>query len=350
MPTVLVHKYLEVPAEYPAKGICVIFGNDSFLIRQAENTLREKLLAGDDGEFSLVLFEGSKDLKFPEVYSAAASRSMFGDSSKLVIIDDADNFVSKNRPLLEDYAANPSTSSTMLLLLTTFPVNTKLHTIVAEKGLIITANSLSEKEMPGWVTKWAKQRYKLACDRAAAELMVQMVGAVHGLLDQELAKLSVLTKDKITLELVEQNSGSWSVKETFYIIDLALEGRTAESISELNKLLAGAGRQDSKVESFFGAFSGSLRRFATATQIILEAERNKKPMTVKTALERAGVPVFALGKAEQQLRKLTRFRGADLSDWLLQANLALRGVSRADKRFVIETLLIKISHPSLQRW
>jgi DNA polymerase-3 subunit delta len=271
MPTVSVHNYLDNPAQYPAKGVSVISGDD-FLSEQAEQVLRQKLLGGEDGEFSLTQFEGNKDLKFTDVFSAAASKSMFGKSSRVVLINDADAFVSANRSLLEDYAAKPSSSSIVVILLKTFPSNTKLYKATADTGLIIEANALSDKEMPNWVVKRAKQRYKIVCDASAAGLMVQMVGVSHGLLDQELAKLSVLVKDKekITPELVEQNSGSWSVKKIFDVLDAALLGNTAETVSQLNKLLA-AGEQPI---AMFGAVSSSLRRFAAATQVILNADKN----------------------------------------------------------------------------
>ncbi|GHT34596.1 hypothetical protein FACS189427_02170 [Planctomycetales bacterium] len=61
MPTVPVQKYLDNPAQYPAKGVCVVFGEDSFMKEQAKKQLQDKHLTGEDDEFSLTHFEGNKE-------------------------------------------------------------------------------------------------------------------------------------------------------------------------------------------------------------------------------------------------------------------------------------------------
>ena len=42
--------YLAAPAKYPAAGVCVLFGDESFLKRQALGELMQLALSGEDAE------------------------------------------------------------------------------------------------------------------------------------------------------------------------------------------------------------------------------------------------------------------------------------------------------------
>jgi DNA polymerase III delta subunit len=169
----------------------------------------------------------------------------------------------------------------------------------------------------------------------------------HGLLDQELAKLSLMVTDKnkgITTELVEQAVGSWRYRTAFEMLDLALDGKTAAAVRQLDALLL-AGEH---AVGILAQISASLRKLAAATELILDAERRENKMSVRTALTKAGANNFFLGKMEKQLIHLGRHRGAKLSKWLLQLDLDLKGDSRSDPRLLLEMLVIKFSTAKLR--
>jgi hypothetical protein len=91
--------------------------------------------------------------------------------------------------------------------------------------------------------------------------------------------------------------------------------------------------------------SSSLRRFAAASRLIEQAERSRRRVTLREALEQAGFKPFVIGKAEGQLRKLGRERANRLYRWLLDADLALKGTSSspARSRLVLEELIVRLS-------
>ena len=89
--------------------------------------------------------------------------------------------------------------------------------------------------------------------------------------------------------------------------------------------------------------SSTLRRFATATRIVQQAEASGERPSLRTALEAAGFKSFVLGKAESQLRQLGRERGERLYTWLLETDLGLKGQSAQEPRAVLEQLIVRMA-------
>ncbi|MDR1963475.1 MAG: DNA polymerase III subunit delta [Planctomycetaceae bacterium] len=346
MKPVSIHDFLWDSSKFSAKEICVVFGDDPFLKFHAVRILRNQVLTAEDAEFSMTRFEGDS-VKFIDVLKEVTTQAMFGSDRRFVMIEEADSFVTKNRVELEEYTEKPSKRAVLLLLLQSFPSNTRLFSRVVEKGLVIEAKSLPEKEMPKWIVRWAKHQHKIVCDPDAAEMIFQRVGAEHGMIDQELAKLALMVsaKEKITTALVEKAVGSWRSQTAFEMLDLALAGQTAAAIRQLDQLLL-AGEN---AVGILAQIAATLRKFAAATQLILDAERNGKKITPAAALEQAGVNrYFIEKKSEKQLKMLGRYRGAKLLNWLLQADLDLKGASRSDPRFILETFIVRIADPRLR--
>ncbi|MDR1053991.1 MAG: DNA polymerase III subunit delta [Planctomycetaceae bacterium] len=344
--TVSVLDFLWNVKKYPVQDICVVFGDEQFLKFKAIQALRAKVLSGEDAEFSLRRFDGD-DVSFSDFMSEVSTRAMFGGDRRFVLLENADNFVSRHRVNLEEYFDKPSDSSVLAIELKTFPSNTNLYKKAINTGLVIESKALSNKEVQSWVMKWAKHQHRIECDPAAAAVLFERVGSEAGLLDQELAKLALMIPEgggTITADLVEQSTGSWRTQSTFEMIDMALSGRTAEAIRQLNNLLA-AGENEIGI---LAQIAYSLRKFASATRAILDAEKRGRPLSLQTALDKVGIKRFFMEKSERQMKMLGRKRGSQLIDWLLQTDLNLKGGSRSNPRFALETLIIKISNDKLR--
>jgi len=348
MKPIPVHDYLWNSSKFPAKPVCVVYGDDAFLRSNAVRHIRDQVLAAEDAEFALSRFDGDDSkLEFKDVLRELRTTAMFGGGQRVVRVDEADSFVSKYRAELENYAATPSDQAVLILQLKSFPATTKLYKQLVASGLIIEAKTHSEKEMPGWVVQWSKSHHKVPCDKVAAEMIVQRIGLEHGLLDQELAKLALMVsnpKKGITPELVEQAVGSWRSRTAFEMLDLALAGKTTAAVRQLDALIL-AGEN---AVGILAQIAATLRKLATATEIILDAERQNRKVSVRSALEKAGVKGFVLGKTEEQLRQLGRHRGAKLPNWLLQLDLDLKGDSRSDPRLLLEIFIVKLSTGKLR--
>ena len=335
-----------------SKSVYVLFGDDAFLKSQVLKRLRKFLLPDADAEFSLTRYEGNQ-ATFATVLKELSMMTMFGGGQfgggrRLVIIDDADPFVTRFRDELEDYVAKPSKTATLILVVGTFPSNTRLYKSVdaSETALAIDCGALSESAIPKWLVGWAKSEHKTTCETAAAELLVDLVGTELGLLDQELAKLalSVPPNEKLTATLVQEQVGSWRTRTTWEMLDLALAGNVPEAIRQLDMLLQ-AGENPVGV---LAQIAYTLRRLAAATQLILDAEKQGKRLALPVALEQAGVKKFVIQKSEEQLKKLGRHRGAKMLAWLLQADLDFKGDSRIDPRLTLERLIVRVAAPQLR--
>ena len=342
-----VQEYLWNPAKYPAKPICVVYGDDVYMRSDAVRHIRNQVLAGEDAEFSLNQFEGDDSkLEFKDVLRELQTVAMFGGGRRFVRIDEADKFVTNFRAELENYAVKPVEQSVLILQLKTFASTTNLYKKTIASGLVIEAKMLSDSEMPKWVVQQSKSRHKMPCDLTAAKMMVERIGAESGLLDQELAKLVLMADAQkgITPELVEQAVGSWRSQTAFAVLDSALAGKTAAALGQLDALLL-AGED---IDRIFGAFTSSLRKMGIATELILESERRGHKLPVKSALSKAGVS-FNLDQAERQLIHLGRHRGAKLLDRLLRLGLAFRGESRTDQfRTLLEKFIVSLALPQLR--
>jgi DNA polymerase-3 subunit delta len=303
------------------------------------------VLGEEDAEFSLSVFEG-RAAELREVLDELATMAMFGGSRRLVVVEEADPLVTRYRAELEDYVARPSPGGVLVLLLKSFPANTRLHKAVAGSGLLISAAAPPAGRLARWVVAWAKQAHRVKITSAAADMLVELVGPELGLLDQELAKmaLSAGSGGSITPEVVRRMVGSWRAKTTWDMLDAALDGNVPEALGQLDRLLL-AGEAPIAV---LGQISASLRRLAAATRLVLRAEAAGRRPALGAALERAGVKRFVLEKTQRQLRQLGRHRGARLYRVLLQADLDLKGASALPPRLVLERLIVWLSAKQLR--
>jgi len=333
--------YLAKPQKHEPRPVCVLFGDDPFLKRQALCRLRDTVLGDDESEFSFFAFEGRKT-RLSEVLDELGTVAMFGGGNRLVVVEDADTFVTKYRGELEDYVAKPM-SGVLVLEVKTFPANTRLYKAVAADGMPLDCSSPPPARLMKWLVDWAKANYQAELDRAAAEMLLEIIGPEMGLLDQELAKLAPGAADaKITPQMVEKLVGGWRTKTTWEMLDEALSGNTAAAMLQLDRLLASG---ESPV-GLLGQISASLRRFAAATRLILQNEAAGRRVVLRPALEQAGIRPFVLKKAEAQLRQLGRNRGQQMYGWLLQADLDLKGYSALPPRAILERLIVRISSPA----
>lgn len=331
-------EFLTKPSEIPP--ICVVFGDDDFLRRQVIIGVRDAVLGEEDAEISLTRFEG-RGAKLPDVLGELETVAMFGTGRRLVIVEQADEFVTRYRAELEGYTSKPLMAGVLLLELKSFPANTRLYKAVAAKGKAIDASVPKGGELVRWLTAWARRNHAAELTAPAAETLIELTGPELGILDQEVAKVALSTgaDGRITPELVKRNVGTWRAKTAWQMLDAALDGKVPEALRQL-ELLLGAGEQPIGV---LGQISYSLRQMAAATRLIVQREATGRRTPVAEALHEAGVRSFVVRKVEPRLRRLGRRRAEQLYRWLLEADLDLKGASSAPPRLVLERLIVRLA-------
>jgi DNA polymerase III subunit delta len=334
--------YLDRPEKYPPRPVCAVYGDEPFLRRQAILKLRETVLGGEDGDFSFTAVEGEK-AEWRDVLEDLSTVAMFGGGRRLVLVEEADDFVTRYRGELEDYVAKPSRTGVLALELASFPSNTRLYKAVSADGLAIDCATPTEAKLTKWLVEWAKKFHRANLAPAAADELVGIIGPELGLLDQEIAKLALAAgSERIEPETVKKYVGGWRAKTTWEMLDLALDGKAGEAMVQLDRLLS-SGEQPIGI---LAQISATLRRFAAATRLILLAEAAGRRVSLSDALQRAGVKSFVLQKSVDRLRRLGRGRGAKLYEWLLEADLDLKGDSAMLARLILERLIVRLAAPA----
>ena len=336
--------FLSAASKYEVKPICAVYGDETFLKREVLTLLRAMVLGGHDGDFSLKQVLG-KNTEWRDVHDALTMVSLFGSGRPLVIIEEADPFVTRYRSELEDYAAKPS-GGVLILEVQSWPANTRLAKAVAKSGLPLECKAPNEGRAKRWLADWAKRHHQAQLDVGAADALWDLLPPELGILQQEIAKLALLTgEDKtITLELVQQHVGGWRTRTAWEMIDSVALGDASTAVEQLDRLIT-AGEQPI---GLLGQMAATLRRFVTATQIIEQAERAGRRVTLRSALQQAGFRSFKLAEAERQLRQLGRGRAQQLHQWLLSADLAMKGHNsdRGRARIELESLIGQLSMPA----
>jgi DNA polymerase-3 subunit delta len=118
--------------------VVVLTGTQRHFKQQALARLRTQVIADDDT--SLSRFPG-RDTDLQTVTDELRTVSMWGDR-RLVLVDDADDFVSKHRAALEKYVEAPAKKSVLVLDVGTWVKTTRLAKQVAAKGLEIACSEL----------------------------------------------------------------------------------------------------------------------------------------------------------------------------------------------------------------
>lgn len=321
-------------------AVCVCTGGERFLKRLALGELRRQVLGDDDGAFSLTQFEG-RSATLRDVTDELSTLALFGGGRRLVVVSEADDFVTANRAELEDYVARPQRAGVLVLDVKTWPANTRLAKAVAASGLTIACDPPSPAKLQSWLVERAQREHDVRLAASAAEALVEIVGPELGILDQELAKLASYAGagGKVTAEMVEDLVGGWRTKTAWEMLDATLAGNAAQALQQLDRLLLGG----ENPIGLLGMIGSTLRRFATAARSIDEADRHGRRTSLRQALQAAGFKPFILAKAEQQLRTLGRQRAGQLHRWLLETDLALKGQSHQPPRLVLEQLIVRLA-------
>jgi len=167
--------YLFQAEKHPPRPVSAIYGDESFLRRQALLKLREAVLGREEGNFSFTAFNGD-NAELSDVLDELATVAMFGGVKRLVVVEEADNFVSRYRQQLEDYVLRPSRTGVLVLDLDSFPANTRLYKLIIVEGLAIECGTPAEARLTKWLVDWAKQRHNLLLSAAAADALVELTG------------------------------------------------------------------------------------------------------------------------------------------------------------------------------
>jgi len=221
-------RFLAKPDEFATGPMVALTGSQRFLKRASLKTLAAKVLGGEDSE--PMVFAG-KDAQLSDVLDELSMISMFGDQ-RLVIVEDADDFVKNYRKKLEKYIEKPAKKSILVLDVKTWNKSTKLAKAVLKVGLTIACEDLKGRELQTWMSQLTKEKF-----------------------GKQIAR-------RIEQEDVRALVGGWKVETTWKMIDALRDGRLGESLELLDNLLE-AGEHPLKL---LGGINFVYRKYVLATE------------------------------------------------------------------------------------
>lgn len=326
-------EFIDKSAKTKPAPLFALTGDESFLRRQAQAKLVADLLEDADPEFSMTTFAG-ETANWSTIKSELDTLPFIGPR-RVVLIEQADPFVTLCRGQLEKYIATEGNRGVLILDVKSWPGNTKLAK--ATTATTITAKTPERGKIPSWTVARAKSAYNADIAADAAGWLIELVGDSLGQIDQELAKLAVFAGEgkKITRPLVDKMVGRTREAETFKIFDAIGAGKTADALEILHRLYD---QGEAALGIFSGAFSWQLRRLGAISRL---ARRS----TLPEAFSQLGVPPFFRSAMEQQLRHLGRSRMDRIFDWVVETDLAMKGNSPLEPELILERLVVKLSRP-----
>src|SRR5262245_8865474 len=165
---------LQRPDAVQPKSVYAVFGDEEFLRTAAVAAIQRSVLGPDSDDFAVTRIDG-KTAALADVLDELALLPFFG-ATRLVVVQNADDFVSAHREPLERYVQKPHRSGVLVLMVQSWPSNTRLAKMVAQSGLAIDCKSPEERQLAPWCRRWATERYGKQLAQDAAELLVELVG------------------------------------------------------------------------------------------------------------------------------------------------------------------------------
>ena len=308
--TVHVFDLLEDSLDEIPTGVCALFGGERFLKKLAVDHL-VKSVGGDDEDFAPSQYD-SDSATWADVHDELSTRSLFGgDGPKIVVVDHADNFVKENRDRLEDYVG-VTNGGLLVLIVDSWASNTKLYKKVDKSGLQVRCDAptksaksktADDKKTAAWLVARAQATHEFQLPVGGAQVLIELTNGEFGRMDQELQKLSLYAdkKGKVDPETIRKVVGGWRSRTMWEAIDAAVDGEAGKALGLLDQLL----RSGEHPLALFGQLSWSLRRYATATEIVLRQVRTGRKPNLPGAVKEAGFRAWGgeLDAAQDRLRQ-----------------------------------------------
>jgi DNA polymerase III subunit delta len=328
--------FLRNPAKVPVKPVYALFGDDAFLRRETMEAITRGVFPDAEGDDLATRRFAGDQVNLADVLDEVRTLPFFS-KRRLVIVEGADPFVTAHRRELEAYVERPSESGVLVLMVKTWPSNTKLAKVLDKTGLAVECKGPNDRELHAWLVHLARSRFDTALDDDAARLLIELVGPEAGLLAAEVDKLSIYVGErrKIHRDDVARMVGAGRIETIWKVLDAATTGRGDLALEDLDGLLT-SGEPPVRV---LAGISFSLLKVYHAGRL------RRARVDLREACRVAGIYPSAVEKTQQQHAHLGPARVDRLPRLLLQADLDLKGSSMLEPRAVLERLMVQLSSP-----
>lgn len=135
-------------ASADVRPVYAVVGHDRLLRQEAlEGILR--VLSDEMDTLGPTRVDGTQ-AQLADVLDEVRTSSLLG-GRRVMIVDDADAFITDNRQVLERYCSTPSESGCLILACNTLASNTRLCRIIGEHGKVIACETPKGRAVVGWI-------------------------------------------------------------------------------------------------------------------------------------------------------------------------------------------------------
>ncbi|MFH0982505.1 MAG: DNA polymerase III subunit delta [Planctomycetota bacterium] len=308
--------------------VYVVYGAEAFLKQETVRRLLAAALGGPAGGLGPSRFDGDT-AALADVLDEVRTWSLLGER-RVVVVEEADGFISRHRDALERYGSAPSDAGCLILVCKAFDARTRFYKVINGLAGALKCEAPRGAALPAWISDRAQKTYGKRLERGTAGRLRDYVGDGLGLLDQELDKLAtyVGARPNITLEDVDALVGNNREQTVFAITDAMAEGDARTALYQWERVLATDRAAPGRA---IGGLAWGIRRLLEALDAVA-----------------AGTPVSQLARQfwtepavlERRLRRLSRPKLEEQLCDLLEADVAsktgLSEVSRAVEKFIIK--------------
>jgi DNA polymerase III subunit delta len=312
--------------------IYVIVGKETSLVSTQCRKLLDGLVTPEQRQTCLLNADADK-ITMTEVLDELRTLPFLTDK-RVVCIRDADDFISDNRGLLENYFDNPSSTGILVLTAGSFPSATKLARKLAEVGKLISVTTPKAGELPDRVIRYAREAHDKTMNKATAEFFIELVGDSLSLLYSEIDKLALFVHPEKTIAAnhIESLIGHNRLFNVFSVIDASLDNNIAQAVDRLRRMFDA----DKTAEyTFIGAFAFHLRRMFNA-KALLNKGYNSGQVVGELKIGGNKDAFFA------QLRKVTLKQIGGNLQYLAEIDCAIK-TGQTKPRIAAEQLVFKLA-------
>jgi DNA polymerase-3 subunit delta len=258
----------------------------------------------------------------------------FLTDKRVVLVKGADDFVSKNRPLLEKYFDNPCPTGILILTVTNWDARTRLAKKLPTVGKLVSVTQPKSWQLPSCLIKYAGDAHDKNLAEAAAELLIELTGDNLPRLYGEIDKLAIFayTEKVITVRHIESLIGRNRIFGVFAVIDAVVAGDVAQAVERLRNMFAG----DKSAEyAVVGAFAFHFRRLFGA-KVLLEKGVRPAEITARLRIWYNKDSFFA------QLRKVSLKQIGSILQRLAELDYEVK-TGRTKAKVAVEQLVLKLA-------
>ena len=278
-------------ASSEVKPVYVLHGADAFLLDIHRREIISTIIGVADPQTSVAAYDATAELA--DVLDELRTLPFLAPR-RVVIVREADVFVSAHRKSLANYLQSPVKTASLMLMVSAWPKTTRLYKIVEKIGQAIYCEMPKDSSVPAWLSKSAGKRGKKIAPDAAA-MLEEWIGRDLARLDKEVEKLSLYVDQRDTITLADVST---LVIATAEPVDFALPnaltaGDAKAALQTLGAMLTARGEEFRTL----GQIAWHLRRAVRAQQLIAQGQN------ADAAMRAVRLPGFARSSFRNFLRR-----------------------------------------------